>query len=106
MANVYTYEDVIPALIENTVMQKRLRNGTHIQYTITAAEGYVLHDKSLDFTMPETEDEIHLGYTMGTCSCAAAYDFTANPREFYAVLRTSVGEDQIFGGGDSDHEIA
>ena len=105
MANVYTYEDVNPTLIENTTMQKRLRNGTHIQYTVTPNDGFVLHDADLDFTNPEDLEAVVQGYTTGTCSCSASYDFEANPREFFAVLRTSVGEDQIFGGGDSDHEI-
>lgn len=104
----YTYEDVIPTLIENTTMQKRLLNGVHRTYMITANEGYVLHDKALDFveSWDENGDPITTqGYTTATCTCAAAYDFAANPREFYAVPADSVPADQIFGGGDSDHEV-
>lgn len=100
----YTYENVIPTLIENTTMQKRLLNGVHRTYMITANEGYVLHDKDLDFTTPEDRETFIAGYTTGTCTCAASYDFAVNPREFYAVPADSVPADQIFGGGDNDHE--
>lgn len=112
----YTYEDVIPPIIENTIMQKRLLNGTHRSYTIKAIDGYVLHDNTLDYQSSDPitgeplfdEDGnplITLGYATGTKTCAASYDFVANPREFYAVLENSVPADSIFGGGDSDHEV-
>lgn len=106
----YTYEDVIPTLIENTTMQKRLLDGVHRTYRITPNEGYVLHDKERDWYEldPETgmeSEEVTLGYTTGTATCAANYDFTANPREFYAVPENSVPADQIFGGENNDHEI-
>jgi hypothetical protein len=104
---VITYEDVTPTLIQNTTMQKRLHDGVHKVYWITPVDGYVLHDKGRDWTDidPITGEEIlYRGYTTGTASCAASYDFTANPREFYAVLAESVPPDQIFGGGN-DHEI-
>lgn len=104
----YTYEDVIPSLIENTTMYKKLRDGVHTTYAITAVDGYVLHDKGRDWTEinPETGEEVlKLGYTTGTATCAANYDFTANPREFYAVLENAVPADQIFGGNNNDHEV-
>lgn len=106
MAN--TREDVVPSLIENTTMQKLLRDGVHIQYTIKAIEGYVLHDKVGDWTeMDEMtgEEILKEAFFTGTCSCAASYDFEANPREFYAIPESSVPADQIFGGVDNDHEI-
>lgn len=104
----YTYEDVIPTIIPNTTMQKMLLDGVHRSYVIAPIDGYVLHDKNRDWTdidydtMAET---IILGFTTGTATCAASYDFTANPREFYAVLRSEVPENQIFGGGDINHEV-
>lgn len=97
-------ELVTPTLIENTTMYKYLNSeGIHKTYRITPNDGYVLHDKSRDWTDLETE-ELKLGYTTGTASCAANYDFTVNPREFYAVPENSVPADQIFGGGN-DHEV-
>ena len=100
----YTYEDVNPTLIANTAMQRMLKDGVFKVYRITPNEGYVLHDKDLDFTTPEDLENPVQGYTTGTCTCAAWYDFAANPREFFAVPADSVGADQIF-GGDTDHEI-
>lgn len=104
----YTREDVIPSLIPNTTMYKNLRDGVHTTYVIAAIDGYVLHDKNRDWTEedPITMEETYkLGYTTGTTTCPASYDFTANPREFYAVPESEVPADQIFGGGDNDHEI-
>lgn len=97
---VYTYEDVIPTLISNTIMQKRFIDGVFRVYTIKAADGYVLHDKALDTDEYDENFEptgnVILGYTTGTCSCAASYDFTANTREFYAVMGDSVDRSYTF----------
>lgn len=104
-----TYEIVNPTPIENTTVRKLLINGVHSGYFINANDGYVLHDKGLD-TDKYNEDFTEVigitpGYSAGTCSCGINYDFTANPREFYAVLRTEVPENQIYGGGGNDHEV-
>lgn len=104
----YVYEDVNPSLIENTTMKMVLQDGVNRGYRITPNSGYVLHDKGRDW---EVEDPVtmemvtKLGFTRGTVTCHATYDFTANPREFYAVLETDVPADQIFGGGNNDHEV-
>lgn len=102
-----TYEDVTPSFIANTIMRKRFYDGVHTQYTIKAVDGYVLHDKGRDWPDedPETGEEIwKLGFTRGTTTCGANYDFTANPREFYALLESEVPADQIFGSGNN-HEV-
>ena len=103
-----TYEPVNPPIIPNTIMQKRYLNDVHKQYLVEPADDYVLHDKALDWTEidPDTLEEMpKLGYTRGTCTCAATYDFVANPREFYAVPETDIPADQIFGIGNNDHEV-
>lgn len=104
-------EIVNPTLIPNTTMQKYIDNdGVFRAYYITPNEGYVLHDKSYDeevideVTLQPT-GEIKLGYRTSTASCGANYDFVANPREFYTVPITDVPADQIYGGGDNDHEV-
>jgi hypothetical protein len=105
---MWTYPDVIPSLIENTTMQMGINeSGAHKTYRITPVPGYVIHDNTRDYTDldPETMEEVEkLGFTRGTVSCAANYDFAANPRDFYAVPETDVPADQIFGGGN-DHEV-
>ena len=86
-------------LIPNTAMSELSIDGVLTGYAITPVVGYVLHDKKRDWTGidPETEEEIlYLGYTTGTATCAASYDFVANPREFYAVLESEVPADQVF----------
>lgn len=106
----FTYEDVIPPLIENTTMQKRLRDGVDYQYLITPNEGFVLHDARMDEPVYDMETGEETGevvkiYRTSTATCAANYDFTENPWEFYTVPADSVPADDIHGvGGNTDHE--
>jgi hypothetical protein len=105
---VWTYEDVVPTLIPNTTMQKAFMDGVHRVYYIKAVDGYVLHDKARDWDHTDDDGNIietFQGFTTARTSCAANYDFVANPREFFAVPREEVPEDQIF-GVDNDHEVA
>lgn len=113
-----TREDVIPSLIENTTMQKLLRDGVHQAYFIAPIDGYVLHDNAMDWheidEVTLQEGELVRGYAVGSVSCGANYDFNTvtmidgytavGAREFFARPRSEVPEDQIFGGGN-DHEV-
>ena len=101
---VITYEEVTPTPIANTVVKKLMADGVHRQYCIYPVEGYVIHDTRLDSPTPDGEDII-LGYTGDMKSVGATYDFVANPFNIYAVPRDTVPEDQIFGGGNNNHEI-
>lgn len=105
----FTYRDIIPPIVENTVMKMKVNDGVDYVYSITAIDGYVLHDKRRDWTAinPDTLEETYmLGYASGTVTCPASYDFTANPWEFYAVPEDSVPADQIFGATPgNDHEV-
>lgn len=93
-------EPVTPSLIENTEMVKGILNDVHKTYEITPCEGYVLHDKRLDNEVideitGEPTGEVILRYYEGTRTVPASYDFVANPWELYAVLRSSVPENDI-----------
>lgn len=106
MASVY--QDVIPTLIENTTMQLRIKDDVPFVYHITPIEGYVLHDTARDWDdiNLDTGETIHkLGFGRGTSTCAAYYDFSANPREFFAVPEDSVPADQIFGLTPGESEV-
>lgn len=120
----YTYEDVIPTLIPNTTMQKRLLNGVHRSYVITPLDGYVLRDKAndeeeVDLNTLEPTGRILFNYASGDTTCGANYDFTplqvtdengvthtayGAQREFFARLASEVPADQIF-GDNNDHEV-
>ena len=109
MIMAWTYEDVMPSLIENATMKRCLLNGVHKTYRITPNENYVLHDSRLATDIDVEGNPIDpplAGYTPATVSVAANYDFTANPFNIYAVLRNTVPEDQIFGGSNNNHETA
>lgn len=99
----YTYTEVNPTLIANTTMLKRLVDGVEKNYLIEPIDGYVLHDAGMD-TYLEYDEEGNpigdpiLGYRTSRASVPITYDFTANPRQFYAVPETDVPADQIFGG--------
>lgn len=87
---MWTYPEMEQTRIPNTVMQMGLKDGVHKIYRITPVDGYVLHDSAYDVPIlaPETMEEtgeVIPGYRTTTASCAANYDFTANPRAFYTV---------------------
>lgn len=100
---IWTDEILNPPLIENTTIVKRYMDGIFKVYGIIPNETYVLHDSLLDemiydFDTLESTGEIVLRYYPGMRTVAANYDFTANPRKFYAVLRTDVPSDNICDG--------
>ena len=99
-----SHEEIVnPTLIENTTMKILYLDNVAKAYKITANDGYVLHDNVLDayeydeFTGEPIGQPV-LGYSAGTKSCDINYDWDENPREFYAVLRSTVPENQIFSG--------
>ena len=85
-------ESPVLPIIPNTAMTLSLIEGVPAAYYIAPNEGYVLHDKLYDSieydndTMEETGNII-LGYRTSTASCSINYDFEANPREFYTILK-------------------
>lgn len=97
----YYFEDVTPTLIENTSMKLRLLDGVPKTYWITPNENYVLHDRMLDEFAEYDEEGNGIGeatrlrYYEGSRTVSVNYDFDTNPREFYAVLRSSVPADDI-----------
>lgn len=104
------FETVTP-IYENTI-QKAYYNDENVlrYYDIAPVEGYVIHDKEYDApvfdeSIMDYTDEVIPGYTGGSISVGYNYDFEANPREIYAVLRGTVPENQIFGGDNNDHEV-
>ena len=119
-----TFEEMATSLIPNTTMRKRLVDGVHKSYHIQPISGYVLHDNTMDYINidPNTyEETTKFGYSPSSVyvTCGASYDFSTHTvtdengnaytaygnRDFFAVLESEVPADQIFGGGDNDHEI-
>lgn len=101
----------VEPIIENTTMERYVNNnGIPLTYVIAPIEGYVLHDNRKDWY--EEYDELGnpigepiLGYASGSVSVALNYDFILNPYNLYTVLASEVPADQIFGGGDNQHEV-
>ena len=101
--------DVTP-VFENTTMQAYYNSSNVLRgYYISPCEGYVLHTSNYDTPVFDEEGnetgEIALGYTRGTISIGYNYNFETNPFNIYAVLESEVPADQIYGGGDNDHEV-
>lgn len=91
------YEEIKPSPITNTTAIKGFVDGVHRNIRITPNEGYVLHDKSLDYYMDYDKEgngigDVILVFYEGTRSVRYDYDFAANPREFYAVLESEMPE--------------
>ena len=119
MANII-YEDVIPSMIPNTTMQKRLVDGVIRNFIIEPIDGYVLHDNGWDSPVLDENGnetgEVILGYRTYKASVGATYDFSTTqvaavdgsivtaygPREFYAIPASLVPENQIFGSTPSN----
>ena len=83
------YKEIKP-LIENTLCEAREKDGKVVSYLIKPAEGYKLHETTLDETVVDEETfeetgEIRLGFTTAYVTCGADYDFEKNEREIYAV---------------------
>jgi hypothetical protein len=125
----WTYETVNPSPIANTIVEKGLSNGTHLIYRVRPIEGYVLHDNRVDETVmnPETLEptgEIILRYATGLLTVRHDYDFDnivpdtitdvngnviavnkVGAFELFAVLASAVPENNIYGGGNNEHEV-
>lgn len=80
----------IETKIKNTLMKERYNDeGVKVNYIISAADGYKLHDNNRDEVVLDEEGnetgEIIKGYTKGIVTVLADYDFDKNQRELYAV---------------------
>lgn len=103
----------VTPIFENTTMNAYYNSSNVLRsYFIAPIEGYVLHDTNLDQPVfdEETGEEtgkIMLGYISYPASLTVMYnyDFTANPRQIYAVPANTVPENQIFNNGGPEHEI-
>jgi len=81
-------------------------NETHINYRLTANEGYVFYDTTESNTEldPETMEEIPVTYYYTLAYLHKNFNFNNFP--YIAVPRNSVDENYIFGGGnDDEHEV-
>lgn len=86
----YTYEEIIPSPIENTVVEKMLRDGEHTSFRITVNEGYVLHDNRNDEPIfddngEETGEHISF-YCSGSTTVWHNYDFADTENGTYTYI--------------------
>lgn len=77
------YKEIKP-LLDNILCEAREKNGKIVSYRIRPAEGYKLHEVTLDEIDDKTEKVI-LGFTNSYITAGANYDFEKNEREIYAV---------------------
>lgn len=76
--------------IANTVFEARTNeSGEVVSYRIRPADGYKLHEISLDETVIDESGietgEIKKGFTESYVTAGANYDFEKNEREIFAV---------------------
>lgn len=89
------------ARYENTTMREiRDKNHNIIAYDIAPIYGYVLHNVTFDSYEynPETKEQgesISFGYSPGSCSVEATYDFETNPYEIYAKKKEELEENEV-----------
>lgn len=82
------YKEIKP-LIDNTVCKAREIDGRVISYRIKPAEGYKLHEVTLDEVVTDENGmetgEVKKGYTTSYVTAGAGYDFAKNEREIYVI---------------------
>lgn len=98
----------IEAKLENTIFEARTdENGKVISYRISPAEGYKLHEVTLD--EPVTDENGNetskkkLGYTKSYVTASGSYDFEKNDRKIYAKPESD--EEEIVDAESVDSEI-
>lgn len=83
------YKNIEP-LLDNTICEAREKDGKIVSYRIRPAEGYKLHEVTLDESIVDEESDIETGevkkgYTTSYITAGADYDFVKNDREIFAV---------------------
>ncbi len=79
----------IKAKLENTIFEAREEQGEILSYRISPAEGYMLHEITLDENVydevtRQPTDKVKLGFTKSYVTAGAGYDFEKNERQIYA----------------------
>ena len=82
------YKEIEP-LIDNTICEAREIDGKVISYRIRPAEGYKLHEVTLDEKITDESGvetgKVKKGYTTDYITAGAGYDFIKNEREIYVI---------------------
>jgi hypothetical protein len=90
---------------ENIIVYDRYINDAFNGWKAVPAEGYVMYDANANDTEldPDTMEERPVTYYYTQLNMPRTYNW-AN-FSWVAVLRSSVDENYIFGGGDNNHEV-
>ena len=102
---VVVYEIATDIVLPNITVERKITDGVHRAYRLTANEGYVLHSPSLDVEVPDPyTGETHIEQYYYRQATITVVQPVAN-WDWHAVLEDSVPADMIFGGGNNNHEI-
>lgn len=84
------YKEIEP-LIDNTICEARENGGRIVSYRISPADGYKLHEVTLDEVVTDENGmetgEVKKGYTTSYITAGAGYDFKTNERQIYAIAK-------------------
>lgn len=83
------YEAIEPKLGNTVFKARKDKDNNIISYRISPADGYKLHEISLDVPVLEEEThketgEVRLGFTKSYVTAGANYNFEKNERRIYA----------------------
>lgn len=90
----------------NLTIEERYSDGILRGYRLTANEGYVFYDSTANDVEidPDTMEQIPVTYYYTLAYLPLRHDF--DNFRYVAVLRSSVDENYIFGGGNEpNHEV-
>lgn len=123
-------EPMETTLIPNTTMNKKYVNGVFKVYEIIPNSNYVLHNRQNDIFDNYDDEGNGIGeptvmlFGLHGCTVRQDYDFNnivagtitdidgnevavnkVGALEIFAIPQNLIPADQIFGGGDNDHEV-
>ena len=100
---VYTQEVSTQLTFPNITIYNLLEDGVHYSYKAVPNDGYVMYDTNDEAYEedPDTGEQIPVIYYRLQAYLPLSYDF--NNFSYVAVLRSTVDENYIFGGGDNNN---
>ena len=99
MTNNFIYEPT-NYNFPNLIVEETHLNGRHTGYRVTPADGYVFYDTTEENYEPDpNNDELEIPVTYYYTIAYLPLNYNFDNFQFVAVLRSSVDENYICGGG-------
>lgn len=102
----YSQQLATDITFEHIKVYRQYDDGVHYGYLVETDEGYVMYDTAANDTELDPDTMLERPVTYYYTGMVCPLNFNFDNFTWVAVPRDSVDENYIFGGGDTDHEIA